>query len=131
MLHRLSLRVLPQLSLTVTEPEIRTRKRIVMFVVGLMAFAAYRVGKQVVPLSDPLTLLAYTAGLAAVLAGVSYAAARRLPLGQLPMAETPRRWAWLLGWTGAVYGAQLALLVLALLQICVNYDFFSTPTDRP
>lgn len=130
MLHRLSLRVLPQLSLAVTEPEIRTRKRIVMFVVGLIAFAAYRLGKLVIPLSDPLALLAYTAALSAVIAGASFAAARRLPLTQLPMAETPRRWAWLLGWTGAVYGVQLALLVLALLQICVNYDFLQHP-DGP
>ncbi len=130
MLHRLSLRVLPQLSLAVTEPDIRMRKRIVMFVVGLVAFAAYRVGKLLLPLSDPLILLVFTGVVAAVMSGTSYAVGRRLPMGSLLSAESPRRWVWLLGWTGAVYGMQLALLVLSLLQLGVNYDFLAHP-DGP
>lgn len=130
MLHRLALRVLPQLSLTVTEPEIRTRKRWVMFVVGFVAFAAYRLAKQVVPLSEPTVLLACAAVVGAVTAALSYAIGRRVGPGHLLQVETPRRWAWLLGWVGAVYGVQLALLVLALLQITVGYDFLQHP-DGP
>ncbi len=130
MLHRLALRVLPQLSLAVTEPEIRTRKRWVMFVVGFVAFAAYRLVKPVVPLSDPVVLLAVAAVVGTVTSGVSYSIGRRLPFAALPTAESPRRWAWLLGWVGAVYGVQLALLVLALLQITVGYDFLQHP-DGP
>lgn len=130
MLHRLALRVLPQLSLAVTEPEIRTRKRWVMFVVGLVAFAAYRLAKQVVPLSDPMVLLSVAAVVGAATSGVSYSIGRRLPFSALPTAESPRRWAWIFGWVGAVYGVQLALLVLALLQITVGYDFLQHP-DGP
>ncbi len=130
MLHRLALRVLPQLSLAVTEPEIRARKRWVMFVVGFVAFAAYRLAKQVVPLSDPTVLLACAAVLGAVTAALSYAIGRRVGPSHLLQAETPRRWAWLVGWVGAVYSVQLALLVLALLQITVDYDFLQHP-DGP
>ena len=38
MLHRMALRVLPSLSLAVTEEAVRKQKRIVMFVPGLVAF---------------------------------------------------------------------------------------------
>ena len=46
MLHRLALRVLPSLTLPVTEDSVRKRKRLVMFVPGLVAFACYRAAKQ-------------------------------------------------------------------------------------
>lgn len=130
MLHRLTLRVLPQLSLAVTEPAVRTRKRWVMFVVGFVAFAAYRAAKQVLPLSEPLVLLGVAGVVAALTAGVSYAIGRRVGWSSLAGCESPRRWAWVLGWVGGVYGVQLALLVLALLQIGVNYDFLQHP-DGP
>ncbi|MDQ6733924.1 MAG: hypothetical protein M3Z35_07375, partial [Nitrospirota bacterium] len=58
MLHRLALRLLPSLSLAVTEESVRKRKRWVMMAPGLVAFVVYRVVKSVVPLSDPLVLLA-------------------------------------------------------------------------
>ena len=57
MLHRLALRVLPSLTLAVTEDSVRKRKRLVMFVPGLVAFAVYRAAKQGFSLADPLTLL--------------------------------------------------------------------------
>ena len=38
MLHRLALRMLPSLSLAVMEDSVRKRKRVVMFVPGLVAF---------------------------------------------------------------------------------------------
>lgn len=57
MLHRLALRVLPSLTLAVTDDSVRKRKRLVMFVPGLVAFAVYRAAKQGFSLADPLTLL--------------------------------------------------------------------------
>ncbi len=130
MLHRLTLRILPQLSLAVTEPDIRSRKRWVMFVIGFVAFGLYRLAKALVPLGDPIVLLAVAGGIGAVTAGTSYVIGRRAEVGHLMACETPRRWMWLLGWVGGVYGVQLALLVLALLQLGVNYDFLQHP-DGP
>ncbi|MFO0775978.1 MAG: hypothetical protein U0172_15065 [Nitrospiraceae bacterium] len=133
MLHRLTLRVLPQLTLAVTEPDIRTRKRWVMFVIGFVAFALYRLAKALVPLEHPLVLLAVAGAIGAVTAGVSYGIGRRASFTSFAGwadYETPQRWIWLLGWVGGVYGVQLALLVLALLQLCVNYDFLKHP-DGP
>jgi len=57
MLHRLSLRVLPQLNLLVTDQPVRKRKRLVMLAPGLVAFGIYRLLKDVLPLSEPLVLL--------------------------------------------------------------------------
>ncbi len=48
MLHRMALRVLPSLSLAVTENAVRKKKRIVMFVPGLVAFAGLSVGQAAV-----------------------------------------------------------------------------------
>lgn len=127
MLHRLALRVLPQLSLTVTEPDVRSRKRIVMFVAGLVIFAAYRALSHVVPLSEAVPLLATSGSLGMVTAGVCYAAGRRVAWSDLSRAERPGRWIWLLGWIGFVYAVQLSLLVLALLQVAVHYDFLTHP----
>ncbi len=48
MLHRMALRVLPSLSLAVTEDSVRKKKRIVMFVPGLVAFAGLSIGQAAV-----------------------------------------------------------------------------------
>ena len=60
MLHRLSLRVIPQLNAVVTEPGVRRRKRWVMLIPGFVAFVLYRLLKDVLPLSDPLALLTFS-----------------------------------------------------------------------
>ena len=57
MLHRMALRVLPSLSLAVTEDAVRKQKRIVMFVPGVVAFGIYRLAKQLLPLTEPTVLL--------------------------------------------------------------------------
>ena len=49
MLHRMALRVLPSLSLAVTEDAVRKQKRIVMFVPGVFAFGIYRLAKHLLP----------------------------------------------------------------------------------
>lgn len=99
----------------------------VMFVAGLVIFAAYRALKLVVPLSEAVPLLVTSGSLAVVTAGVCYAAGRRVSWSDLPRAERPSRWVWLLGWVGFVYAVQLSLLVLALLQVAVDYDFLTHP----
>jgi hypothetical protein len=129
MLHRLSLRVLPSLTLAVTEDAVRKQKRIVMFVPGLVAFVLYRAAKYVVPLAEPINLLLLSAVISAVTAACAYRIGRRLPFGHLLGADGMSRMLWLVGWVGCVYGVQLSLLVLALLWL-VGYDYSQHP-DGP
>lgn len=130
MLHRMALRVLPSLAMVVTEQSVRKRKRLVMFVPGLVAFVIYRLVKQAFPLSDAMTLLALSGMVSAVTAAWSYRMGRQVSLGRLCREDGSRRLAWLVGWIGFVYGVQLSLMVLALLKILVNYDFLQHP-DGP
>ncbi|MGQ0812584.1 MAG: hypothetical protein ACT4OO_15360 [Nitrospiraceae bacterium] len=126
MLHRLALRVLPSLSLAVTEHDVRKRKRWVMFVPGLIAFGFYRLTKHVVPFSEPMMLLAVSGIIAMLTAAGAYRIGRDLPFSTIVKADHGRRVAWLLGWIGFVYGVQLSLLVLALLWL-VGYDYLKHP----
>jgi hypothetical protein len=123
MLHRMALRVLPSLSLAVTEDAVRKQKRIVMFVPGLVAFAVYRLAKQIVTLADPLVLLAVSSGVAVVTALMAYRVGRAATWSAILRQDKARTLLWLAGWIGAVYGAQLSLLVLALLWL-VGYSYF-------
>lgn len=130
MLHRMALRVLPSLALAVTEESVRKRKRLVMLAPGLVAFVIYRLTKQVVPLSDAITMLAVSGVVSAATAAWSYRMGRQASLAQVWREDGMRRLAWLIGWVGFVYGVQLSLMVLALLKILVNYDFLQHP-DGP
>jgi hypothetical protein len=129
MLHRMALRVLPSLSLAVTEDAVRKQKRIVMFVPGLVAFAVYRLAKQVLPLADPLVLLAVSSGVAVLTALMAYRVGRAATWSVILRQDNARMLGWLAGWIGAVYGAQLSLLVLALLWL-VGYSYLQHP-DGP
>jgi hypothetical protein len=130
MLHRMALRVLPSLALAVTEESVRKRKRWVMFVPGLVAFAVYRLAKQVLPLSDAITLLAVSGLVSAATAIWAYRMGRQASVAQIWREDGLRRVAWLVGWIGFVYGVQLSLMVLALLKILAQYDFLLHP-DGP
>ncbi len=130
MLHRMALRVLPSLALVVTEESVRKRKRWVMFVPGLVAFAIYRLAKQVLPLSDAVTLLAVSGLVSAATAVWAYRMGRQVSLAQAWREDGVQRLAWLTGWIGFAYGVQLSLMVLALLKLFVNYDFLVHP-DGP
>ncbi|TLY29773.1 MAG: hypothetical protein E6K62_09255, partial [Nitrospirae bacterium] len=57
MLHRMAMRVAPALTLAVTEADFRRRKRVVMVVPGLVAFALYRGLKAVAWHEDIVALL--------------------------------------------------------------------------
>ncbi len=129
MLHRLALRVLPSLTLAVTEDSIRTRKRLVMFVPGLVAFAVYRAAKHGFSLADPLTLLVLCGLVSMATALCAYRVGRAVPFLQLVAADGWQRIGWILTWIGFVYGVQLSLLVLALLWL-VGYDYARHP-DGP
>lgn len=127
MLHRLSLRVLPQLNALVTDAPVRKRKRLVMLVPGLVAFGIYRFLKQVLPLSEPLVLLGLSGGLSMLAAIWAYRQGRGATFRESFRQDGIQRWAWVIGWIGFVYGIQLSLLVLAILQVFVGYDFLFHP----
>ncbi len=129
MLHRLALRVLPSLTLAVTEDSVRKRKRLVMFVPGLVAFAVYRAAKHGFSLADPLTLLLLCGLVSIATALCAYRVGRGVPFGMLVAADGARRIGWIVAWIGFVYGVQLSLLVLALLWL-VGYDYLQHP-DGP
>lgn len=130
MLHRMALRVLPSLALAVTAAPVRKRKRVVMFVPGLAAFAVYRLAKSVLPLSDTVTLLAVSGLVSAAAAFWAYRMGRQASFAHVWREDGLRRLAWLTGWVGFAYGVQLSLMVLALLKLLANYDFLQHP-DGP
>jgi len=130
MLHRLALRVLPGLALAVTEESVRKRKRLIMLVPGFVAFAVYRLLKQVMPLSDPLALLCVSWLISSATELAAYRIGRQASIPRIWEEDGARRLAWLVGWIGFVYGFHLSLMVLALLRILVNYDFLRHP-DGP
>ena len=129
MLHRMALRVLPSLSLAVTEDAVRKKKRIVMFVPGLVAFAVYRLAKLLLPLSEPIVLLMVSGLVALVTALLAYRVGRGTAWSRIAQEDGSRLLIWLGGWIGFVYGVQLSLLVLALLWL-VGYDYLKHP-DGP
>ncbi|MDF0674494.1 MAG: hypothetical protein P0120_09215 [Nitrospira sp.] len=125
----MALRVLPSLSLAVTEETVRKQKRIVMVVPGLVAFGVYRLVKHLVPISDPLVLLAVSSLVAAVTSVLAYRVGRSARWSVIVRQDGVRLLSWLAGWIGAMYGIQLSLLVLTLLWI-MNYDYLQHP-DGP
>lgn len=127
MLHRLSLRVIPQLNAVVTEPDVRRRKRWVMLIPGFVAFVLYRLLKDVLPLSDPLALLAFSGLLSTLTAYWAYTMGRAESFSPICQTDGPGRLLWVGGWIGFVYGVQLSLLVLALLALFVDYNFLVHP----
>lgn len=129
MLHRMALRVLPSLSLAVTEESVRKRKRLIMLVPGLVAFAVYRAAKHLVSIAEPLTLLLLSSLIATATALFAYRIGRSASWGVIARQDGGRVLAWMAFWIGAVYGAQLSLLVLALLWM-VGYDYLQHP-DGP
>src|SRR5262245_19310573 len=129
MFHRMALRVLPSLSLVVTEHSVRKKKRIVMFVPGLVAFAVYRLAKLLLPLSEPFVLLMISGLISLVTALLAYRVGRVTAWDRIVQEDGSRLLLWLGGWIGFVYGVQLSRLVLALLWL-VGYDYLKHP-DGP
>src|SRR5512134_2570853 len=129
MLHRMALRVLPSLSLAVTEDTVRKQKRWVMLVPGLVAFGIYRLAKHLMPLTDPVVLLLVSGMTGLLTALLAYRVGRAAQWGQVLREDGRRLLTWMAGWIGFVYAVQLSLLVLALLWL-VGYDYAKHP-DGP
>ena len=127
MLHRLALRVIPQLSAAVTEREVRKRKRLVMLAPGFIAFLLYRLLKDSLPLEDPFVLLAFSGVISTLTALWAYGMGRKETFGRIVKNDSFKRLAWVAGWIGCAYGMQLSLLVLAMLALFVDYNFLLHP----
>lgn len=125
----MALRVLPSLSLAVTEHAVRARKRIVMLVPGLVAFGVYRLAKHFLPLTEPVVLLIISGMVGMVTALSAYRIGRDAAWRTVREQDGSRLLAWMSGWIGFVYAIQLSLLVLALLWL-VGYDYLQHP-DGP
>jgi cytochrome bd-type quinol oxidase subunit 1 len=110
--------------MAVTEQAVRKRKRVGMLLAGFGAFAAYRLVSHFDPLADPLTLLFFSGLLSAVAALWAYRFGRQVPIATLWAQDRGWMLAWVVGWVGLVYGVQLSLMVLALLKVLIQYDFF-------
>ncbi len=127
MLHRLALRVIPQLNAAVTESDVRKRKRWVMLIPGFVAFVLYHFLKDFLSLSDPFVLLAMSGALATLTACWAYTMGRAESCVHVCQTDGLSRLLWIGGWIGCVYGVQLSLLVLALLALFVDYNFLLHP----
>src|SRR2546430_5720817 len=127
MLHRRALRVLPSLTVAVTDEPVRKRKRTAMLIAGVAAFAIYRMLKHIFSLSEPLTLLALCGLLSAATAVWAYRMGRGASLVTIWNEDGVRRVSWLVGWIGFAYGVQVSFLVLSLLNVIVPDYFFRHP----
>jgi len=127
MLHRLALRVIPQLNAAVTESAVRKRKRWVMLAPGFMAFLLYRLLKDSLALGDPFVLLAFSGVISTITALWAYRMGRKERIAQIFKSDSFKRLAWVAGWIGCAYGMQLSLLVLAMLALFVDYNFLLHP----
>lgn len=127
MLHRLALRVIPQLNAAVTESTVRKRKRWVMLAPGFIAFLLYRGLKDSLPLGEPFVLLAFSGAISTVTALWAYRMGRKEAFSLIFKNDSFKRLAWVAGWIGCAYGMQLSLLVLAMLALFVDYNFLLHP----
>jgi hypothetical protein len=129
MLHRMTLRVAPALTVAVTEEEFRRRKRILMVFPGLIAFALYQ-GLKATAWHDDIVPLLLASGLySSVVALVAYAYGRERRAWELLMEEDRRMLAWIVLRIGFLYAVQLSLMVLALLKVA-TYSYLDHP-DGP
>lgn len=129
MLHRITLRVLPALTLAVTQEDQRRRKRLLMLFPGVIAFIVYRLlhtsgwHTHIVVLLMVIGLYSYAVAI------VGYVHGRQRNIGEV-LREDGYAWlAWFGFRYGFLYAIQLALMVLALLQL-VSYSYFQHP-DGP
>ncbi|HEU4685590.1 MAG TPA: hypothetical protein VFS39_13875 [Nitrospira sp.] len=100
-----------------------------MLVPGLVAFAVYRVAKQLLPLTDPIVLLTVSGLVGVGTALLSYRAGRSTAWRVINREDGRKLLVWIGGWIGFIYAVQLSLLVLALLWL-VGYDYLKHP-DGP
>src|SRR5881628_684406 len=129
MLHRMAMRVAPALTLAVTEADFRRRKRVVMAVPGLVAFALYRGLKAAAWHEDIIVLLCASGLFSSLVALAAYAYGRERPFVDVLREDGLRTQAWVALRIGFLYAVQLSLMVLALLKVA-TYDYQNHP-DGP
>jgi hypothetical protein len=129
MLHRMTMRVVPALTVAVTEEGFRRRKRILMLFPGLFAYALYKFLQAMGWHADIVSLLLASGFFCSVVSLVCYAYGREQRLKELVQEESFRQVVWVGGWIGFLYGIQLSLMVLALLKVA-TYDYVEHP-DGP
>src|SRR5437660_9827592 len=129
MLHRMTMRVVPALTLAVTEADFRRRKRVVMAVPGLVAFALYRGLKAAAWHQDIIVLLCASGLFSSLVALAAYAYGRERPFVDVLREDGLRTQAWVALRIVLLYAVQLSLLVLALLKVAA-YDYHDHP-DGP
>src|SRR2546430_6073635 len=94
MLHRMTMRVVPALTVAVTEDEFRRRKRIFMLFPGLIAFALYR-GLKAMAWHDDIIALLLSSGLYSSVVALGAYAYGRERRGAGPLREKgPRVLVW-------------------------------------
>ncbi|RMH06537.1 MAG: hypothetical protein D6704_07195 [Nitrospirae bacterium] len=98
-----------------------------MLVSGFVAFLLYRFLKESVAFSNPLILLGGSGSIALMASLWAYRMGRESTFPAMWREDGIIRLAWVGGWIGGVYAMQLALLVLALLAIFVQYNFLVHP----
>ncbi len=129
MLHRMTMRVVPALTVAVTEEGFRRRKRVVMLVPGLVAFALYR-GLKVMAWHEDIVALLCASGLfASLVALTAYAYGRERRLVDVLHEDDLRTQVWVALRIGFLYAVQLSLMVLALLKVA-TYNYHDHP-DGP
>src|SRR5207302_74370 len=129
MLHRISLRVLPELALAVTEEGFRKRKRILMLFPGLLGFALYR-GLHMAGWHGHIVALLFATGVFSTLVAlVAYSYGRERRLIDLVREDGGARLVLFGLRFGFFYALQLSLMVLALLKL-FSYGYMEHP-DGP
>src|SRR6266496_4332419 len=129
MLHRITMRVLPALTMAVTEEGFRKRKRILMLFPGLIAFALYR-GLRVPGWHADIMVLLLASGLFSMLvAMIAYTYGRGRRITQLVQDEGFASLFWIGARFGFLYSLQLSLMVLGLLKV-LTYSYSEHP-DGP
>src|SRR5437773_9578407 len=107
MLHRMTMRVAPALTLAVTEADFRRRKRVVMVVPGLVAFALYRGLKAAAWHGDIIVLLCASGLFSSLVALAAYAYGRERPFVDVLAEAGLRTRAWVGLGIGLVSATQL------------------------
>jgi len=123
------MRVVPVLTVAVTEEEFRKRKRLVMLFPGLIAFALYRSLKAMAWHDEALVLVLASGLFSALVALVAYAYGRERQIVELIREEGVPELAWVVLRIGFLYAIQLSLMVLALLKVA-TYSYVEHP-DGP
>jgi hypothetical protein len=123
------MRVVPALTVAVTEEGVRKRKRILMLFPGLFAYALYKLLQARGWHADIVFLLLSSGLFSSVVALVAYTYGRERRFVELIHERDFQGLAWIGLRIGFLYAVQLSLMVLALLKV-VTYSYFEHP-DGP